>query len=113
MNHVRNRMSSMMNICINFDTIVHYPVVTDDYLTTMLINYYRDFLETINLDNIDEVSLMYQYDQALFCYLENYDFYKEVHKYYETDHTTNNFIIANIIELYRKYIPKKKNTSWI
>lgn len=116
MNHVGNRISSMINVCTNFDTIVDYPIVIGDNLTAMLVDYYRDFLSIINLTNIEEVSLMYHYDQALFFYLEDHNFYKYVQQYYEMENTENNFIPQNMIELYsvfqNKFV-KKKDTSWI
>jgi len=106
----------MVSICMHYDEIVHFPIYTDDLLTSMLIDYYRDFISTVNVENMKEVILMYQYDQALFHYLNNHHFYKLVQQYYEMETEWGNYLMESIVDLYRKnkdYEMIKKETVWI
>lgn len=116
MDRVMMRKNSMMNLCKNYDKIVNYRYDEHDVMTKMLIDCYRDTMETINLDNIDEVKSMLEYDETLKTYLENYKFYKMVKMYYHNQTAWGNSTIENMNQLYRIYQEVKMIThesKWI
>lgn len=100
MDRVMIRKSSVINVCKNYDMIVSYLYDENDTMTKMLIDYYRDMMETINLDSIDEVGDLCKYDNALAAYLFNHKFYKMVQTYYHEQKDWGNSIIENINHLY-------------
>lgn len=115
MDRVMIRKNSMMNICQNYDKIVCFRYEEEDTMTTMLIDCYRDSMETINLDNLEEVQNLFDYDQALASYLENHKFYRMVKTYYHNQTNWGNSMIENINQLYRifKEIELPKESKWI
>ncbi len=116
MNHVASRVSSMVSICMHYDEIVHFPISDEDLLTSMLIDYYRDFIATVNSKSLEEVRLLSHYDQALFYYLTNHQFYKLVQQYYEMESDWGNYLMENLVDLYENKKETellKKETVWI
>lgn len=115
MDRVMIRKNSMMNICKNYDKIVGFRYEEEDTMTMMLIDCYRDSMETINLDNLEEVKNLFDYDQALASYLENHKFYRMVQMYYHNQTNWGNSIIENMNQLYSifKEIELPKESKWI
>ncbi len=116
MQRIMMRKNSMMNICENYDKIVNYHYDEHDTMTKMLIDCYRDSMETIHLDNMEEVKNFFQYDQVLSTYLENHKFYKMVQMYYHNQIDWGNSIIENMNQLYQIFqeiqIPTEKS-KWL
>lgn len=101
----------VINICENYDVIVNYVYSEDDLITKILIESYRDFIEVINLDSIDEIDLIYKYDQAVAYYLEHYEFKKLVTDEYNIGYSGNNEVLSNLIDLYNDYQKVNNNNS--
>lgn len=103
MERVTIRKESIMVMCKHYDQIVSYVYHEDDCITKMLINYYRDYMDAINLDSMEEIDLIYHYDEALAYYLDNSKFYRLVQEKYNNQNDWGNFIIKNLIHLYEVY----------
>lgn len=93
----------IINICENYDVIVSYAYSEEDLITKILIDSYRDYIEVINLDSIDEIDMIYKYDQALAYYLDHYSFKKIVTDEYNIVKNGNSEVISNLIGLYDEY----------
>lgn len=111
------RKDGIINICENYDVIVNYAYSEDEIITKILIESYRDFIEVIDLDSIDEVDLIYKYDQAVAYYLEHYEFKKLVTEEYNIARSDSNEVISNLIGLYNEYknilITKENSPKWV
>lgn len=117
MDRIAIRKSSMISTCKHYDDIVEYVYNEDDMITKMLINYYRDYMDAVNLDSMEEVDLIYHYDEALYSYLTNHKFYRLVQDKYNNKNDWGNFIMNNLIHLYDVFLDmldcKEKETKWL
>lgn len=117
MDRIVMRKSSMINLCKHYDDIVEYIYNEDDRLAKMFIDYYRDYMDAVNLDSSEDVNLIYEYDEALYSYLTNRKFYRLVQEQYNNKNDWGNFMIQNLIQLYAVYQDmiscKVKEAKWL
>lgn len=117
MDRIFKRKSSIINLCKHYDEIVEYIYDEDDRLARMFIDYYRDYMDAVNLNSSEEVNLIYKYDEALYAYLTNHKFYHLVQDKYNNKNDWGNFMIQNLIHLYVVYQDmiscSKKEPVWL
>lgn len=107
--------------CSHFDDIVNYDFLEDDVLTKKLIQYYQDYIFSVDEanGNLEEVKKL---DDALYKYIDDYRFAKSLKDTLDVDMvTSDNFhylddLINYIIDFFSTYdessIPVA-STKWI
>ena len=68
----------ILKYCPNFYKIVNLDYTQDDVITEKLIRLYEDFVFKINPDNIEDLNLLKNFDQAINKYVEDNLFRREM-----------------------------------
>lgn len=117
MNELLPKMKAVMRQCEHYDFIVNFSYCEEDLLTKIFIDYYRDYIEAMDLTSMEDWDLISAYDQSLFQYLSNHEFYKLVQQKYCTDNEWGNFIIYTLNRFYEFYLDMTqatlKATKWL
>jgi hypothetical protein len=72
------RQKKILGFCPNFDEIVNCDFLEDDILTQKLIQYYQDFVFSINEQDEDDIKFIQKLDAAMYKYIEDYRFAKKL-----------------------------------
>lgn len=117
MNELLPKMEAVVRWCKHYDFIVNFSYREEDLLTKIFIDYYRDYIEAMDLTSFEDWNLIAAYDTSLFQYLSNHEFYKLVQEKYHTDSEWGNFIIYTLNNFYEFYLDMTqvtmKSTKWL
>ena len=103
-----NKNKIILQYCPNFYKIINYDFERDS-LTDKLINVYRRFIFTIDIENMEEVKTANQIDKILIKYIEDSQFRKELQnglKNFKVTNSSSNIlkaIVEGIISVFNKY----------
>lgn len=109
--------------CPNFREIINCDFLEDDMLTQKLIQYYQEFVFNVNPGKKTEVDLIKQLDQAMYKYIDDYRFAKNLKETLNIETIiSQNFsyleqLMQYIINFFQQYEANKINnmvyTRWL
>ena len=70
----------ILSHCPNFYKINDFSFYEDDYISAKLIEIYREFIFSVDIDNSDEINKLEKIDYVLNKYIEDYAFRKQMQK---------------------------------
>lgn len=70
----------ILSHCPNFYKINDFSFYEDDYISAKLIEIYREFIFSVDIDNSDEINKLEKIDYVLNKYIEDYTFRKQMQK---------------------------------
>ncbi len=100
----------VLNYCPNFNRIVNFDYVKEDYISSKLIRVYKDFIFKANIYNREDTKKVTEIDYVLGRYIDDYAFRKElrteiVHvKVKKTCTDVLRAIIESIIHIFDNYL---------
>lgn len=100
----------VLNYCPNFNRIVNFEYAQDDMISSKLIQVYRDYIFSANIQNSDEVNTVREFDHVLGKYIDDYAFRRElrceiVHvKIKKTCTNILRAIVESIIHIFDNYL---------
>lgn len=118
-----NKNKEILKHCPNFRKIVEFDYLEDDNISEKLINFYTDFIFSVDLSNETELLYAKQIDKVLEQYIEDYNFRKEMKHSLKTlkvksDGNVLKSIIESILKIFDLYIEQTMTkkiyvTRWI
>jgi hypothetical protein len=111
--------SLITEIFPHYDEIVEFDYDTDDNTSRYLIDGYREYLFGVDLDdeaNLDKVKL---FDNAIYEYVTNNDFFKRVKNHFENAEAEKEYeeLIDDINKFYNEYqdslVSVIPNSRWV
>ena len=117
-----SKQKIILGCCPHFNEIVNCDFLEDDILTKKLIQYYQDFIFSINEENQAELDLISKLDKAMHKYVMDYRFAKNLKETLEIDAIVKpdfNYLdqlIEYIVNFFREYQEQEvnvKQTRWI
>lgn len=113
----------ILTYCPYFTAIVNCDFLEEDVLTQKLIQYYQDFVFKIDEENQEEVELIKKLDVAMYKYIEDYRFAKNLRETLDVETViAKNFtyleqLMRYIIEFFQDYqkqqLCKIVHTRWL
>ena len=113
----------VLNYCPNFNRIVNFDYSKEDYISSKLIQVYKDFIFSSNINNSEEVKKVTDIDYVLGRYIDDYTFRKELRVeiiHVKVKKTCTNIlkaIVESIIHIFDNYLEnstkKIKIARWI
>ena len=117
-----NNNKEVLKYCPNYNNIVNFDYDSEDLISSKLINIYKNYVFSINLNNREEIDRVIELDKVLGSYLKDYLFRSTLQKEIVTVRVKNdNNIIKNIVDCiikiftdYEEYTTRKLYISrWI
>jgi hypothetical protein len=105
-----NYNKKIINYCKNYYRIIDEIFYEDDTIVPKMINIYKKYIFTIDLNDKNEVESIIKIDKILYSYFEDYDLRKKLNtslrkmKVKKSDDNLLKTIVYNIINLYDKYM---------
>lgn len=94
---VKNKI--ILSHCPNFYKINSFNFYDEDYISAKLLELYRSFVFSIDIENEEEISLVERIDFVINKYIDDYLFRKQMQKdMLNIRVKSNNNFIKNIIE---------------
>lgn len=110
----------VLSLCPYFDEIINSDFLEDDFLTKKLIEYYQEYVFNNEVENSNLITKL---DQAIYKYLNDYQFAKDLKDTLEIDEITSSKfayikeLMNYIITFYDKYQETDngtiKNSKWL
>lgn len=106
----------LMKLCPNYNFIMDYKCDKEEYFSKNLINYYSEYINKSDLNNILEQDRISKFDSALFEYINDPKFAKKVGEHFTFDE--NGFdMVEEVNNIYEEYEEMKQNenkaTKWL
>jgi len=108
----------VLTICSNYYKIINYEYDEDDKFSNKLINFYQDYIFSLDIEKDEIVSFIQTFDTALGEYVSNIKFSKHLKE--ELKNKSGTYMkdyVQNIINIYRQYKNENyktvNNTEWI
>jgi len=98
----------ILTCCSHYDDIIKHDFLEDDILTRKLIEYYKNYILSIE-EVEDNLSLIKKLDDAMFKYIGNYAYAKALKETLDIDLVTSeeftyvNQLMLYVVEFYDKY----------
>lgn len=104
-----NKNKYILNYCPNFYKIINFDYYKDDIITDKIINIYRSYIFSIDINNKEELIKINELDYVLSKYIEDCFFRKELkNKFTLLEFVTTKDIIKsfvnNILKIYDLYL---------
>lgn len=116
----KQKMSELFS---HFTTIIESEFLEDDILTKKIIEYYQDYVSTVDQSNPKEIDFSKQLDDAIYHYMEDYHFSKNFKDTLDVPVITSSKFkqqkqfLEYIVDYYREYQkmekPKVVEKRWI
>ncbi len=114
---MQKQVDAVLVCCKNYDFIMNYHYVKNDYLTEILIGAYQDYLFATDANDAKAISMAVQLDHVIQVYLTTKHFYQMVQKHYQQELSKSFDDITDMIALYHDYIREEMMTissaKWI
>jgi len=112
----------ILKYCPNYYNIVNFDFKENDLISEKLVNIYKTYVFSINIQNLDELNKVQELDRVLSNYIQDYLFRNTLQKEIVTVKVRNdNNIICNLVDIiikifsnYEEYTTRKIYISkWI
>ena len=117
-----NRNKEFLKYCPNYYNIVNFDFQENDLISEKLVNIYKNYVFSININNCEEVTRLQELDRVFGNYLRDYLFRSTLQKEIITVKVRNdNNILKNLVDAiikifsnYEEYTTRKLYISkWI
>ena len=104
-----NNQKNILAYCPNYEKIINFEFLKSDYISERLVAFYKEYIFSVKLDNIEEVKKASSVDKIISKYLEDYIFRKEMKqgllqiKVKGSASNVLRIIIDSIIKIFERY----------
>ena len=72
--NTRDKMDKLLTMCPNYEKINTYEFLEDDSVSEVLVNFYVDIIDKLDLSNNEQIQFINDLDNSLSKYVDNYSF---------------------------------------
>lgn len=95
-----NSNKEILNYCPNYYNIVNFDFQENDLISEKLVNIYKNYIFSINIQNCEEVEKVQELDRVLSNYIADYLFRSTLQKEIVTVKVKkDNNIIRNLVDI--------------
>lgn len=104
-----NSNKNILKYCPNYYNIVNYSFNEDDTISDKIINIYKNYIFSVNVDNIYDVKKIEELDRVISNYISDYIFRNElqaeiVQVRVKKDNNILDNIVNIILNIFNKYV---------